>query len=144
MGLTNRKKVVTLIILILLALFGAYIYYQSRNFLSGPIITITEPSNKFMVVDEEVLNIVGTAENISHLTLNGADISIDQNSSFNESLLLAEGFNIIEITGTDRFDHSQTEIINITYKPIDLPELPAAIPSEDAGQATTSTTTHIN
>lgn len=139
MALANKRTVVIITTLAVVLLFGGYIYYQSRGFIQGPHITITEPSDQSLVVHQELLHIAGTAENISHLTLNGAPISIDQYNEFNESLLLAEGFNIIEVTGTDRFNHTKTRTRYIVYESLEPPGYAHTMVATTTASTTTTT-----
>ena len=66
------------------------------------------------MVQSSHLEIVGTATNVSLIFLNGRQIFTDDTGKFKESLLLAKGYNIIEVSGKDKFDRQvkqQREII---------------------------------
>ena len=93
-----------------------YLYTQLETFLGGPSITITNPQKSSSTVDSELINISGTALNVASLTLNGNSIAVDQNNSFNEVLLLAPGFNIIEVRARDRFGKEYTLTRAIIYQ----------------------------
>lgn len=88
--------------------FGLYGLYKASNFLIGPKIFIESPEEG-KAVSNSYLEIKGTVKNVSTLSLNGQQIFTDENGFFKENLLLARGYNIIEIAATDKFGH-QTKI----------------------------------
>lgn len=92
-----------------------YAYYQSRNIVAGPVITINEPRNG-TTTTEQLIKISGIAKNIKKITLDDRVIEIDESGNFNERLLLSEGYNILKISGWDKFDKKVEKIIEVVYK----------------------------
>jgi len=98
-----------LLLIIFIVLFlGAYFLYQARGFLIGPEIVIDFPKAG-EVTHDSYLEVKGQAFNISSLSMNGRQIFIDERGDFNEGLLLARGYNIIEITAADKFGRISKE-----------------------------------
>jgi hypothetical protein len=93
-------KIALGVCLVLLVL--GYIYYQSRNLINGPQITIAEPLNGSTVADPLVA-IQGIAKNISYITLNDRQIYVDKDGAFKEELLLSPGYNLWKIEAKDKF-----------------------------------------
>lgn len=91
-----------------------YIYIQSRIYLEGPQLTITSPAHGTSV-EEQLLTIEGNARNVSFVEMNGNQIFIDSEGDFREKLLLDPGYNIIEVTVTDRFERSVSSRVQINY-----------------------------
>lgn len=91
-----------------------YIYIQSRTYLTGPQLSITAPLNGSSVT-EKLVTIEGTAQNVSFIQMNGNQIFIDSEGNFVEKLLLDPGYNIIEVTVTDRFERSLSSQVSINY-----------------------------
>ncbi|MBR9703457.1 hypothetical protein GOV10_05430 [Candidatus Woesearchaeota archaeon] len=102
----------SLISVAVLVLIG-YGLFQLRGFLSGPRLIVNEPTNGD--VSEEETRVAGNAQNITHLSLNGKQIFIDETGDFEESLLLADGYNIISIVATDRFGRSKEKDLELTH-----------------------------
>ncbi|MBI4692161.1 MAG: hypothetical protein HY773_01825 [Candidatus Terrybacteria bacterium] len=90
-------------IIILVVGFAAYGLYKSKDFLGGPKIIIESPVNG-QTVSNSYLEIKGAAKNVSLLYLNGRQIFTDRNGVFKENLLLARGYNIIEVSAKDKFN----------------------------------------
>ncbi len=97
-----------LLLCVLIAALAGYFFYQGRGYLSGPEIIIESPYAG-EVVNDSYLVVKGRALNISALTLNGRQIFTDEKGNFSEGLLLARGYNIIELTATDKFGRVKRE-----------------------------------
>ncbi|MBC8465252.1 MAG: hypothetical protein H8D63_02685 [Parcubacteria group bacterium] len=100
------------IILFVLTL-GFYILYQSRDVIVGPTIELIFPENG-AVLSEPYIVVYGRTENISFISLNDLPISVDEEGRFSETLLLAPGHNILELSARDRFG-KETEVIREVF-----------------------------
>jgi hypothetical protein len=60
-------------------------------------------------ISENVIKITGNAKNAVKLTLNGREISIDQDGNFNETISLLLGYNIVTIKAEDKFGYIDEE-----------------------------------
>ncbi len=56
-------------------------------------------------VENNVLKITGNAKNATNLSLNGREISVDQQGNFDETIVLLSGYNIINIKAEDKFGY---------------------------------------
>lgn len=112
----------SIIVVVILAVW--YIYTQFGAFLSGPSITFSEPPRS-SVTTEQNIAIAGTAQNVTMLTINGNDTSIDQQGVFKRQLLLLPGYNIIEVQATDRFERSRTWTRTVIFNAPVTPTTPA-------------------
>jgi len=90
-----------------------YAYYQSRNFIQGPQITLTSPLNGETLRDP-LVSIEGSASHIARIELNGNQIFINDKNHFEEKLLLLEGYNIITLHAVDKFKRSITHTVEVT------------------------------
>jgi len=90
------------VIVCLIAGFAFYGLYKAKNFLGGPQITLKEPQNG-QVFQGSYIKVAGQAKNIASIFLNGKSIFIDETGLFNENLLLARGYNIMEVKVVDKF-----------------------------------------
>lgn len=102
-------------ILVLVAGFAFYGFNKAQDFLTGPKIIISQPENG-QVFSKSYIIVSGQVKNISSLFLNGRKIFTDENGFFNENLLLALGYNIIEVQAKDKFGRSVKEKREIVIK----------------------------
>ena len=96
------------VILTLIFIFAFYGFYKARGFLAGPEITLNEPRNG-RELKNSFVKVSGSAKNIAAIFLNGKRIFVDEKGFFSENLLLAKGYNIIEVRATDKFGKSSKE-----------------------------------
>lgn len=100
---------------IFLFLILGYSFYQSRNLVMGPVITVDEPKNGD-TVNQQLIKIAGGTKNIKKITLDDREIHIDEAGSFSEKLLLSEGYNIIKINIWDKFNKKVEKAIEVVYR----------------------------
>jgi hypothetical protein len=112
----GTKKIVRVSIFSLAFLVVAgYAIFASHDFLIGPAITVTEPQNG-ATVSTPIIKILGKVERIKDISLNDRLITIDDVGNFNESVLLAPGYNIFIIKAHDKFGRSKDYRLEIIYK----------------------------
>lgn len=116
MVILKKTKILTGvgIVTLLLLSFGVYGMYKAKAFLEGPRISIESPLNG-QEIKESFTEIMGKASNISVLFLNGRQIFTDQEGRFKGDLLLAEGYNIIEVSGADKFGRTAKEKLELVF-----------------------------
>lgn len=98
-----------------LFLILSYSFYQSRNLVRGPVITINEPENGSNV-REQLVKIAGVAKNINKISLDDRPIYIDETGSFSEKLLLSKGYNIVKLSAWDKFGKKTEKTLELVYK----------------------------
>ena len=95
-------------------LIVVYAFFVSKDLIFGIKIKEVNLING-ATAKESVLKITGNARNAINLTLNGREISVDQEGNFNETIALLLGYNIISIRAQDKFgyiDEKNYQIIN--------------------------------
>jgi hypothetical protein len=110
-----------------------YAYYEGRGILFGP--TIEVPS-EIQQSSEPYVRIVGKAERIASLSMNGNEISVTESGQFDEPYLLAPGLNRVTLDATDKYGRSRQSVIQIVYTPADMPA-----PAAELIATSTATTT---
>lgn len=101
---------------------GFYAYRQSREYLSGPIVTIIEPSDG-TTFTEAPITITGNAQNISYISLNDGVIFVDSKGTFREKILLMPGYNLLSVKAQDRFGRKIEKTLQLVYTaPQKIPE----------------------
>ena len=86
-----------------------------RDFLNGPSIVITEPSDG-QTIHEASVSVIGNVQRISGITLNDRKIFTDENGIFTEKVALFHGYNEIEISVKDRFDREERKLLKVVYR----------------------------
>ena len=116
MVILKKTKILTSIgiVILLLLSFGIYGLYKAKAYLEGPRITIESPFNG-QSLGESFTEIIGKTSNISSLFLNGRQIFTDKDGGFKGDLLLAEGYNIIEMSGADKFGRAVKEKLELVF-----------------------------
>ncbi|MEK7622023.1 MAG: hypothetical protein AAB415_02480 [Patescibacteria group bacterium] len=90
----------------LIAVFGAlvlsYGLYQMRGLINGPEIIVESPIDGSSSASP-LIAIRGRVNRVAKLFLNGELLIPDHTGNFESQLLLAQGYNIIQLDGEDRF-----------------------------------------
>ncbi len=112
---TNLKKVLKISgFSIFFLLIIVYAFFRSHDLIYGIKIQNVNITDG-MKTTVSVIKIIGNAKNAVNITLNGREISINENGDFNETITLLSGYNMINITAKDKFgyvDEKNYQIIN--------------------------------
>lgn len=93
-----------------------YVQFQARNILEGPSIALT--SEYVPVQHERSVSLMGNTHNIVKLTLNGKEIHTDEAGAFAQTLVLPNGYTIMELTAQDRFGRTTSVVRKYVYVPL--------------------------
>ncbi|MEK7567837.1 MAG: hypothetical protein AAB513_02880 [Patescibacteria group bacterium] len=112
----NAKKfIIKIVVSIVTIALVILIFFQSKEYLEGPIIEIANPINGSSLSDP-LLHIEGVAKRVSFITLNDRQIFIDENGKISEKLLLQYGNNVISLKAIDRFQRKVEKRLEIFYQ----------------------------
>ena len=115
MELTRTKTIhlvkVAFIIGVIL-LIVAYVIWRSLNYAKGPNIEISSPTNGALSTTSTI-TIVGQAERINNLLLNGKSIAIDEKGYFKETIIIFPGINFISLEGHDQFGRTAKKSLEL-------------------------------
>lgn len=100
--ISTRTKIKYFLTIAFLVIIVGYTTYQVRGLINGPSIIIDSPINGSSIA-VPLVTIRGRAEQVTKLFLNGEKITPDHTGYFESQLLLAQGYNIIQLDGEDRF-----------------------------------------
>lgn len=110
------RNIVKLILVIIgLLLMLAYVVFQARFLISGPQITITDQAKQLQ--NGRLVYLSGEAFNISHLWLNDRQIYTDAQGSFNEALVLENGYTVATLRAEDRYGRETKVSQTFVYVP---------------------------
>lgn len=99
------------ILLVVLVVLG-YGLFRIKDIVSGPAIELASPVDG-TTTNNSLVEIRGKASRIAIISLNSRQIFTDKNGNFHEPLLLAKGYNQIEIRAEDKFKRSITKTIRL-------------------------------
>ena len=114
-GITLRKVLYYVCLLIVSCLLIGYTMFQARFLLAGPVVTLINPPEQ--VQTQRQITLEGTARNIAYLTLNGRQIYTDKNGYFKEALVLENGYTITTLQAHDRYERSRSYTQEFVYTP---------------------------
>ena len=103
------------IIIAICVVIAGYTYYEARNIIEGPVISIEQPING-TTTNEQSIEITGQAKNINSITLNDRPITVDESGAFNEEITLSTGYNVAKVAGKDRFGRQEEIFVEIIQK----------------------------
>ena len=111
----NTSRLLKLVIPTLIICFiVGYTIWQLRHIIDGPTLTIEAP-NTAQSTTESKVKIAGEARQIDWLFLNNRQIFTDESGHFDETILAAPGYNVIQLTGRDKFGRFTIKNIELVY-----------------------------
>ncbi len=132
-----QKKLTILFGVLFLISFIIYTGFEAQKIIYGPRISISEPQDEETFYQNGAIKVIGTAKNISFITLDGRQIFTDQNGNFEEDFVLQPGYNIITLTAKDRYGKEITKVLHL-----DLVQAQTASTTELVASSTLATTTN--
>lgn len=93
----------------------AFSFFQTTSLKRGSVITI-ENLTDGAVFETAVVALSGTAIHTTHLSVNGREIPVDEESRFSDELVLSPGYNIITISGSDKFKQQKSLVYRVLYR----------------------------
>ncbi len=109
-------KTAVIVAVLMIAVF--YLVWQFRNFSRNPSLSIAEPAND-ITVSEEKIAFSGTADQESVLMINGQEVFVDEEGTFQEYIYLQNGLNTITVVVRDRQGRESSLTRKILYIPED-------------------------
>lgn len=118
----KQPKLIIVVIFGVLLLAGLvfYGYRQSKDLMRGPEIQVYEPING-TEVEDPMVEIKGMASRVAFINLNGRQIFVNESGEFSEKLLLAPGYNIIKLSGKDKFGKTTNKLIEVIFNSLVYP-----------------------
>ncbi|MES3032174.1 MAG: hypothetical protein V4699_02955 [Patescibacteria group bacterium] len=116
----NLKKILQKAsLLTFFILMAVYALFGSHNLILGVKIKNVNIVDNIEVVNN-IQEVTGNAQNAINLTLNGREISLDQEGNFKETIALLSGYNIINITAKDKFGYVDEKNYKLIYQQKDF------------------------
>lgn len=100
--LAMPKIIKNLVLSIIVIIFFTYLALAVKKIISPPYLFIENPQENF-ATEKRTVDVIGTAEAETQITINGKQTLIDTNGSFAERVNLKNGINIITIIAKKRY-----------------------------------------
>lgn len=94
-----------------------YVAFEARGIVAGPSLIVTQPTAG-TTISEPVVRLTGVTERISKITLDGRQIFVSEEGVFDETLILAPGYNEIVVEAWDRFDKKTSVMLPVVHTPL--------------------------
>jgi hypothetical protein len=98
-----------------LLIIAGYSYYQARNLINGPELTVISPISG-TTTTTPLAFIEGEAKNVSYISLNNRQMYVDKDRKFHEELLLSAGYNVWKLEARDKFGRTITKTIELVLR----------------------------
>ena len=92
-----------------------YAYYRTADLIRGPRIFITAPENGGTVT-ASLVEVRGIVKNAAAFAINGHPTEIDTKGAFGKTVLLATGYNAIELSAEGRFGRTAVKKIEVVRR----------------------------
>lgn len=109
---TTIRFLKILLALSIVGIISGYAIWRSMNYARGPEIDIYTPTDGFTATTSTVA-IVGRAQRVNNLLLNGKSISVDEQGNFNETIIIFPGINIVTLEAHDRFERETVKRLKL-------------------------------
>jgi len=110
------KRLILRILLTTLILFILiFAGFKAKDLVLGPQIIITSPQNGALLTSP-LITIEGKALRIAFITLNDRQIFVNEQGTIREQLLLQNGYTILSLKATDRFNRKVEKRLELIYK----------------------------
>lgn len=113
---TTRRMLKLTAISAAVLLISAYAALKLLDYVRGPEIEVTSPPDG-AASSSPTVAIIGRAERITAISLNGRPISMDEKGNFDEIIALFPGINFVTLDARDRFDRTIQKRLQLVGEP---------------------------
>ena len=112
---TDAKKIFRFAVFFIFFLcIIVYTFLRTKDLVFGVKIRDVNITDRAKM-DKSVIEVKGNAKNALKLSLDGREISIDQNGNFDETIALSPGYNVVTIQAEDKFGHKDEKSYKLTF-----------------------------
>lgn len=97
-----------------LVMITGYSIFQARHLISGPQLSIDSPTQG-ETIKNSILEVAGSAHNISEIQLNDKQIYTEKDGRFKEKLMLSPGYNIMKVSVRDKFGREIHKTLEVVF-----------------------------
>ena len=127
-GITAKKVVSWGSFILLFIVIGGYGIWRGRDLLFGIRIS-TVGITDGMTATSPVLEFSGTARKASGIQVDGEQVALSEDGTWQDSLALLDGYNIVTVAATDKFGRTTAKSYRVYYAEPAQPAVPAPTPT---------------
>jgi hypothetical protein len=110
------KKILQFILFTtMIVIVFSYSFFSFKDYIDGPIITISEPENGSTIATSTV-EIKGKVLHTQEVSLNNKILLIDTQGNFKETILLSPDYNVALISAKDKFKRTIEYKLELVYQ----------------------------
>lgn len=94
-------KVLSSVVLTLVIVFFAYLWFEYRFLVGAPFLEVREPSDQSNV-ESSMIQVIGRTDPEAKVLINDQEIQVDPSGSFFQEIKLADNVNIIKVTAVSK------------------------------------------
>jgi len=93
---------------------ATYIGFEIKTIISPPALAIVSPADGYQTTDATII-VKGKTDKGAHIQINGSDVLLSQDGSFEKEVALERGLNVLQIEGAKRYSHLATEYRRVIF-----------------------------
>lgn len=110
---TSRFAQICLFIL-LIGTFVTYIGVEVKTIITPPRLSISYPADGFLTTDATIV-VKGKTDKGASITINGQDVLLAQDGTFEKEIALERGVNVLQIEGAKRYSHQSMQYRRVIF-----------------------------
>ena len=108
---TIKSWIGAILCIMLFVFIGVFAFIKMHFILKGVQIQASIEKN-----NSSIAEIKGNAKNATYISLNGREIFIDKEGSFNEKVALLPGYSVLTLNAKDKFGNYTEKKFEVVYK----------------------------
>lgn len=112
---THIQKVKFFSIIAFIVVIAGYSIFEMKSALFGVRIKLENATQTIARVSDPLFPLSGLVAHAETFTINGRVVPIDQEGHFRDDIVLAEGYNKIELAARDRFGKEDTVELSVVF-----------------------------
>ena len=114
-GITGKKLLkFTSLTLLFVIIFG-YGIWKGRDLIFGIQLTVSGVQNN-ETTTSPVLSLSGVAYHAVQIIVDGRTVSVEENGTWQDSVALMNGYNVISVSAKDKFNRTISKIFTVNYE----------------------------
>lgn len=102
------------VFLILIGLLSSYIGFQVKSIITPPELAVLAPIDGILTTDATIL-VKGKTEKGAVVSINGVNVLLAQDGSFEQEVALERGLNVLRVEGSKRYSHLAQKYIRVIF-----------------------------
>ncbi len=102
------------VFVLFVGVLASYIGFEIKTIISPPALAIVSPADGYQTTDATII-VKGKTDKGARIQINGSDVLLSQDGSFEKEVALERGLNVLQIEGAKRYSHLATEYRRVIF-----------------------------